>query len=446
MDLAIPKVTFKSSMILFMIGLFGYFCRFSFNLLLAKHTSTAFYGDFSVAYSVFTVVSASMLFGTASSSLRFFSTYLKKDLPDIATKYITWNLRIVIITSVLFLLLLSIMTTTILGLHLFNIHNIREYHLVIYFLWLTPIGALSLLLATYLLCDRNIYLGTFFNTAGFHFFGFMMLIPMIYLLHVHFRSETLWLLLLCIIVTLSIFLSLILFFRMRHILKKSVVQVFKIGNRDKLYEREWLGVSSRLILNQLMFYLITALDIILLGLIGPNKESVGYYAVAITITGITWTTQHCIYQFILPIISSHTDTDSGKRKLQHLINKTQLINIILNMLLIALIIIFTRPILGFFGSEYLAAKIPLWILLATAFIALLSSAAPKLLAYSGNEKSLLQISSLQIITILISGILLIPHFGAIGAALAAFATWVVRTIASLYFVRKRLHMKAAILF
>ena len=437
---------YHASIFLFLLGLGGFLFRLLFNVFLARHLSSELYGDFSVALSIFNIISAYMLFGTATSSLRFFSGYLKKNQAEVASKYVTWNLRIVLISSFVFLILLALFSIVVLGLHLFHIHDIREYHLIVYFLWLAPIGALSLLLTTYLLCDRNIYLGTFFGSAGFYFFGFLLLIPAIYFFNVRLHSEGLWLLMLCIMIVAVVVQSLILFFRMSDLIKTSVSNIFSRTHSDKIFEKEWWRVSIKLIFNQLIFLIVTALDLILLEIIDPSKKVVGCYAAAITVAGIIWITQQSIFQFISPQISSLIESDDGKDKLQALINKSEMINIVLNVILIGFIVIFTVPILNFFGPEYIVSKIPLWILLGAAFIAVLSTPAPKLLAYSGNETCLLYISVYQVITMLILGSVLIYFYGAIGAALATMATWLVRTIFSIYFVRTKLNIKAAILF
>lgn len=437
---------FKSSLILFSIGIIGYFFKFIFNSFLARHLSPELYGDFSVAMRVFKIASAYMLFGTAASSKRFFSNYLKKKQHDIASKYLSWNLRIVLISAFFFLLLLALFTIVILGLHIFHIHDIREYHLLVYFLWLSPIGALSLLLASYLICDRDVFLGSFFGSGSFYFFGFLLLIPVIFLLNIKLHDESLWILILCIFILMAAFEGAVLFSRMRNLFTVSIANIFNRSHSDKQNEKEWWRVSSRLILNQIAFSVVKALDIILLEIIDSSEKIVGYYAAALTISGVIWVTQRSLFQFVSPRISTLLDEKGGKQKLQALINKSELTNLILSGALITLIIIFSDPILRFFGPQFIVAKIPLWILLGTAFIAVIGAPAPKLLAYSGHEMCLVYVSILEIVTMMISGVILIYAFSAIGAALATFTTLFLRTILMIYFVRKKLNMKVAILF
>jgi len=430
--------------ILFILGLAGFAFKFLFNVFLTRHLSSALFGDFSVALSVFNVVSAYMLFGTATSSIRFFSSYLKKNESESASTYIAWNLRIVIVSSLIFLALLALFTTIIVGLHLFHIHDIREYHLVVYFLWIAPLGALTLLLSSYLLCNRDVYLGTFFGTNSLYLFGILLLIPAIFIFNITLHSESLWLLMLCVVIIIATIQSFILFFRMHDVLGQSFSHVFNRTVSDQAHEKEWWGVSLRLILNQLVYLIVSALDLILLEIIDPSKAVVGCYAAALTVAGIIWVTQQALFQHVSPMISSLIETEKEKRELQVLINKTQIANIALNAILIVAIATFADPILRFFGPEYVTAKVPLWILLGAGFITVLSTPAAKLLAYSGNEKSLLTVSILQVTTMLISGVILISLFSSIGAALAVMTTQLVRGISAIYFVRKKLGMRTMI--
>jgi O-antigen/teichoic acid export membrane protein len=332
----------------------------------------------------------------------------------------------------------------IMGLHLFHIYDIREYHLVVYFLWIAPLGALTLLFSSYLLCNRNVYLGTFFGANSLYLFGILLLIPATFIFDITLRIKSLWLLIFCVTTIIATIQSFILFFKMRDVLERSFSYFFKKTISDQARKKEWWEVSLRLIFNQFVYLIVSALDLILLEIIDPNEAVVGYYAAALTVTGLIWMTQLALFQHISPMISSSIETENDKKELQVLINKAQINNIVLNSILIALITIFTNPILKFFGPEYLAAKIPLWILLGATFISLLSTPASKLLAYSGNEKSLLFISILQVTTMLISGVILISLFGMIGAALAVMTTLLVRGIASIYFVRIKLAMRTVI--
>src|SRR3989338_7449164 len=223
---------YKTSVILFLIGFSGYFFNFSFNALLARQLSNELFGDFSVALRILNIASVYMLLGTLTSAKRFYSGYLKSNKILEASKYMSWNLRIVLVSSLFFLILLTLFTVFILGLHLFHIHDIREYHLFVYFLWLSPINAFTLLISSYLICDRDIYLGTFFDTIGFYLVGLLLLIPAIYALHIEFHIESLWLLMLCIFIVMALLEAFILFNRIPDLLRNSIFAIFNRESAD----------------------------------------------------------------------------------------------------------------------------------------------------------------------------------------------------------------------
>ncbi|HLB56253.1 MAG TPA: hypothetical protein VJK30_02845 [Coxiellaceae bacterium] len=435
---------YKTSTILFLIGLFSYFFNIGFNALLARHVSHALFGDFSVALRVLNIASVCMLCGTLSSSKRFYSQYLKSNKMDSASKYINWNVRLVFISSLFVLAVLTLLIIVILCLHLQNIYDIRKYHLLIYFLWLAPINAITLLISSYLICDRDVYLGTFFDAIGFYAFGILLLIPFIYLFHIPFHALDLWFLMLCIFIFMMIAESLILFKRIPALLKNSFTSLFSRKSSDNVLEKQWWTVSKRLIINQMIYLFVRAADILLLAIMSSDKKIVGYYAAALTVSGIFFVTQTALFQSPSALFSSLVYDQSKKQQLQNLINKTNLMNIILNVALLILIFIFTNPILKLFGAAFIIAKIPLWILLGGTLISILTASAPRLLAYSGYEIYLVYIALAEIVIIIVLGVILIYFYGAIGAALAVVTTSLLRAFASVYLVRKKIGVKAAL--
>ena len=75
---------------------------------------------------------------------------------------------------------------------------------------------------------------------------------------------------------------------------------------------------------------------------------------------------------------------------------------------------------------------------------ILTASAPRLLAYSGYEIYLVYIALAEIVIIIVLGVILIYFYGAIGAALAVVTTSLLRAFASVYLVRKKIGVKAAL--
>lgn len=437
---------YKSCLILFVIGLAACSFKFLFNAFLAQHLSPELYGDVSVALRVVTIASAYMLVGTITSTKRFFSNYLQQQQSETAGKYISWHFRVMLISSFLFLILLLAFCIVLLGLHLFHIHELSNYHFLVYLLWLAPIGALNLLAPSYLVSNRNIYIGAFFNAMSIYLVGFLLLIPAIFLLKITFTAASLWLLLLCVFILVVLMQSFFLLKNMKLVLLKGINNIFNRRDTDHVNEQTWWNASKTFTLNQVIFLMTSALDILLLEIIHSSEKIVGYYAAAITISGITFVTQGVILQFVIPKVSSLISTASGKKTLQVLLNRAGLANIALNTILIIIIVIFSDPILKFFGPQYISVKIPLWILLGESFICAMSAATPKVLLYAGHAIWMVYIALIELCVMLSLGVILIYVWGAIGAALSVLISTLAGTILSLYLARKKLNLKTAILF
>src|SRR3990167_181375 len=435
----------QTSLILLLIGIFGYLFKFLFNMFLARHLGSVLYGDFSVAFRIFRVASVFMVFGTNSSAKRFFSKYIKTNQSTTASQYLIWNLRIILISSFAFLILLFLFTMIIFVLHIVHIHDIKKFHLAIYMLWIAPIGAISSLLTSYLLCNNNIYWSAFFKTIGKYMIGFFLLMPTIFFMGKTLNNNTLWLLILSIFIILVIAEWILILTKMSTLFKTSIEKLFQKSSVAIQEKKEWLSVSSHLILNQFIFLIIQALGIVLLEIIDKREDVVGFYGAALTISGVLWVTKQSVFQFVSPQISTFIDSRAGKNKLQSLVNKTQLFNLFINLIITACIIFYTTPILQSFGPDFLQTKITLWILLGAGMIATINTAAPKLLAYSGFEKYLIYSGVVEFLVMLIFGCIFIYIWSINGAALATLLSLLIRLIITSVIVQKKLKLKSAII-
>lgn len=436
---------YRTSIILYFIGLSGYLFNFLFNALLANHISNELYGDFSVAFRILNIFSIYILLGTMGGAKRFYSHYVKINDVEKASRYIGWNMRVVFFSFSIFCFLLSIFSFSLFGLHLFRVHDIREYHLLVYFLFLSPINAVGLLISAYLICDRDVYLGAFFDFSGFYFFGLFVLFFLIYCFHIILHRELLWVLTFFTFILMALFQFLFLIKRVPHLLKKGFSFVFNLKKSDNHIEKEWWLVSKRLTMNQLVYQVVRAADLLLLEWLSPNQKTVGYYAAALTISGVFLVTQTALFQLSSSLFSTLASDPNKKHQLQKLVDESNHMNITLNFLLILIIVVFSKFILGFFGGEFLVAKIPLWILLSGVAIGVVTSSANRLLAYTGHEIYLFYIAAIEIMMTIIFGFLLIKFYGMIGAALTVLLITLFKSIASVYLVRKKLQIRSAVL-
>lgn len=444
MTVIIPRNIYKTSLILFFIGLFGYAFNFLFNALLAKHINSILFGEFSVAFRTLNLVSVVMLMGSLGGTKRFYSQYIKQGMLKKASRYIAWNIRLFLLASCFLFFVLLLFTIVIFWLHLIHVRDIREYHLVVHFLWLAPINAVALLISAYLICDRDIYLGTFFDASGFYLFGIAILGLTIYGLHATLHREMLLIFVLCILIFMVLIELFILINRIPVLLRSGFASVFN-GRGRNLFSTRWWVVSKRLILNQIIYFLIRSADLFLLAIISPDKKIVGYYAAALTMVGVFQVTQTSLFQLPTSFFSALLMHQSDRPRLQSLINKANLTNIMLHGLLVIGMWVGSEKLLSLFGAEFVAIKTPLLILLGGVMISVITAPAARLLAYSGNELRLVYITIIEMVIMLFGGWWLIASYGAIGAAWAVVLTSLFRAIVSVYYVRKQLGICSAIL-
>ena len=442
MAVTIPRNIYKSSLILFFIGLFGYAFNFLFNALLASHINSILFGEFSVAFRVLNLVSVGMLLGSLGGTKRFYSQYIKHNMLKKASRYIAWNIRLFLMTSFFLFFMLLLFTIVVFWLHLFHVRDIREYHLVVHFLWLAPINAVALLISAYLICDRDVYLGTFFDASGFYLFGLAILCLVIYVIHASLHREMLLIFVLCILIFMVWIELLILMNRIPALLRSGFASIFN-GRGRNLFSTRWWVVSKRLILNQIIYFLIRSADLFLLAILSPDKKIVGYYAAALTMVGVFQVTQTSLFQLPTSFFSALLIHKSDRPRLQALINKANLTNIVLHGLLVIGLWIGSEKLLFLFGSEYVAIKTPFLILLGGVMISVIAAPAARLLAYSGNELRLIYITIIEMVIMLFGGWWLIVNYGAIGAAWAVVLTSLFRSAVSVYYVRTLLGIRSA---
>ncbi|GEM_PF-4414041 len=444
MAVIIPRNIYKTSLILFFIGLLGYAFNFLFNALLASYTDSVLFGEFSVAFRVLNLVSVGMLLGSLGGVKRFYSQYIKHGMLKKASRYIAWNIRLFIIASCFLFFVLLLLTIVVFWLHLIHVHDIREYHLIIHFLWLAPINAVALLISAYLICDRDVYLGTFFDASGFYLFGLGVLCLMIYAVGVTLHREMLLIFVLGILIVMVLIESFILINRIPTLLRSGFSSIFN-GRKGNLFATRWWVVSKRLILNQIIYFLIRSADLFLLAILSPDKKIVGYYAAALTMVGVFQVTQTSLFQLPTSFFSALLVNQSDRPRLQTLINKANLTNIVLHGFLVAGMWIGSEKLLSLFGAGFIVVKTPLLILLCGVMISVIAAPAARLLAYSGNELCLIYITIIEMVIMLFSGWWLIVNYGAIGAAWAVVLTSLFRSIASVYYVRSRLAIRCVII-
>jgi O-antigen/teichoic acid export membrane protein len=184
--------------------------------------------------------------------------------------------------------------------------------------------------------------------------------------------------------------------------------------------REWLGVALIVLLQSGCFIILSKTDTIMVGsILGPDEA--GMYGAAVNTA--QWV------GFVLTIINivaapsfAALYAQSNIEGLQKVISAVALWIFWPTLAISIFLMIFSQPVLGLFGSEFIAASWQLKILVVGNLVSALCGSVGYLMVMTGHQnKSVVVFAYAAILNIVLNAIA-IPLIGAIGAALATALT------------------------
>lgn len=412
--------------------------KYVFNLLLANHLRIGLYGDFYLGLQTLTIVASFLLLGTGKSARRFLSEYLVQDTEQ-AHSYVHWNLRVITYSCAFFFF---IVLGVLLYIQPLDLNFFEKHHLAFYLILLAPLSALGALLGSYLTCNRNIFWVLFLSNGCFYTFWIILLLANIYLFKWEFSTTLLWLF------SFIVFLMLALaeIFLVNGKMAKLLVKAIKLGKKaDKSKNELWVKTSSRLMTSQVLFIILSSIDIYIVKFLCPNKIDVDCYAAMLTIGGILILLSNSIFQFIYPyatpLLCSHKENT-----LQKMMNTGNRVNVIVLSLFLSLMLYYRKLLLSHFGDAYITASTPLAILLIGYFISGLTSFFSALVISAGEEKWLTYVNAGELVLFLVMGSILTYGYGIWGMAVASTSCLFLYGIFVIILVRKRLKLRLLSIF
>jgi O-antigen/teichoic acid export membrane protein len=391
----------KTIITLMFFSIVGYVLLYVFNLVLAHYLNPVRLGECNLAIRVLDILASVALLGTNVSSRRFLSRFIHAYDEQNLKLFIKWNMHL-ISYSFIFCIALALCSYIVMhGLHIWQFKHIKTYHMAIYMLWVAPLAALFLLLNSYLLCaNQIIFANSLSNMKVVFYILFFLLLS--FVAAPDYASLT---------VSSIFFLSfLILIFiefqfitRFTPILFKQIVQAMLLKGEQPI-KQDWLTVSLRMAMNNILYLFLTTLDLILIQFISVNKASVGLYAVALTIVSVILIIPKAIQTTLKSEIGPLIESKSGRAKLQSKIKKLNRYTVGMILLISSVIILFSNQLLLHFGAVYLQAKPALIILVIATVVGAYSQSATSLITYSGQEKLLLKMSGLEIVVLILLGV------------------------------------------
>ncbi len=201
--------------------------------------------------------------------------------------------------------------------------------------------------------------------------------------------------------------------------------------------RELLFTSLPMLLANVLMKVMGWIDTIMLGMLRP-AEDVGIYNIALKISMLTKLTLNAVNSVIAPRFAAYYrkgDMASFIRTSDH---ATRLI-FWTSAPVLVLILLIPGPLTGLFGPEFTAGATALVILTVGQFIASISGSVGYILNMTGHQVIQQNITIVSIVLNVMLNFVLIPRIGMTGAAIAASAGLAFRNLASVVYIRKKLH-------
>ncbi|NEQ80300.1 MAG: oligosaccharide flippase family protein [Moorea sp. SIO2I5] len=180
--------------------------------------------------------------------------------------------------------------------------------------------------------------------------------------------------------------------------------------------REWLGVAFILLLQQSFLKILGKIDTIMVGSILGAKEA-GMYGAAVNTA--QWVS---VVLSIINIVAASSfaalyakDNIEG---LQKVVSAVALWIFWPSMAISLLLTVFSQPILGIFGSEFMAASLQLKILVLGNLVSALCGSVGYLMVMTGHQNKSLPVFIYATILNIVLNAIAIPLIGGVGAAIA----------------------------
>jgi O-antigen/teichoic acid export membrane protein len=174
---------------------------------------------------------------------------------------------------------------------------------------------------------------------------------------------------------------------------------------------------------------------LLLGMFRPIEE-VGIYKIAASVGGLVVVGLTVVNVVVAPYLADlHAQRDIGR--LRRLARRASLLSLIAAFPVALLLIAAGGPLLEIgFGPDYRAAYLPLAILAGGQLINGATGGVNLLLAMTGNERDSLRSVGTALGASAILSVLLIPSYGAVGAAVGSAAAMVISNGLSAFYVNR----------
>lgn len=428
------KISNTSILVFLTLSLSGLIGGYLLNGYLARHLSIYIYADYSIALKFLDLLTCIILFGTDVSSVAYLSKYLLNRQEDGLEDYVLWNVKLVSINILIAKILAWVVFMLMLILHLYGIRDLENYSILVFVIWVTPFAALFKLVSSFLTGFDLPITSMFLSNTLFYLIQLLFFAALLSIFKISIGYTVIALVLAGSYIILTIIASFYLpkniFALIEHGLKRFFV--------TPIVKTIWFFPILKIILNSIIFTLISGIDLFIVKYISPNPKDAGCYAALLSIVAFFNLVPKNLYQELKPSLSYELLSRKGRQSVQKKINQINKVVFTILSLSAMLIIYFSKTLLGYFGPEYLRAQTALVFMLIGLWYAGLNQFSPIILIYANHEEIALRASLLQIIFVILITIPATYFYGMNGTALTTGLAFALHSLYCSLDVKRRL--------
>ena len=418
--LNVAKFTGMSVFGIFFLNIMGYVI----NIIITRNVEVELFGRFVLSIRIVSYLSLLSLLGFNIGSVKFISQYFSLDKHNEVLGTMKFILKSVFITSIFFSVLAFIFSPFIATklFHKPEITNILRILLIT-----VPLTSVS---GVFIFSMRGLKLLKYEILSSRFFEPILRLVLLLSFFYFGYKLKgIIFAQLILALFTLS-FSGYFLYHKYFKFVKKKTPVVHK---------KELISFSFPLYLNVFLNNTRELLPIYLMGVFLPSKE-IGIFHICGKVAALIAISLMSLNIIFGPTMSGLFARDE-KVILEKLLKTATKWIFTISLCLFFILLIYAEPILGIFGAEYAKGKSILIVLIIGQLVNVSVGSNGQLLVMSGRSKLALVNSVIMFIIMGISSIILIPKYGAFGAAVALTITMIIINIIRLFqvFVLENIH-------
>lgn len=396
----------------------GYLLVLVFNIYLLKYLSLADYGDYKIFESLSIICIPVLLFGGKEAINIFLPQYFAEKAPQKMAGIILFFMGI---ASIVFFILLLLSLIIRHGLWV----DMKTHMVILEFLFIFPLIGMAYLLVHVINLMGKSYLSSTILNVGMPALLILAMATFVYFNNGSFTLRDVYFYY-CLVMFFIMLFSAILIFHM-----------LEATTSITAMSKAWLSTSIPVSLSVFLSNLLVQQDLILLGIMGKNHNEVGILGGCLTISTVIWIVYRAQSFWFIPKLSVAIQHKTENRDtLQKLVRQFNIMMFAVCGVLTTLIIIYAKPILGFFHAGLTIHSRLLLTLTIVYFLVGSISSANLLLLLDKRKKLLLILHAIVFVIVMALEISLIPPWGMWGAAVPLLLGRIALSGTAVYFCHK----------